>query len=285
MLASFSWAPAFATEGGGGAYPNGCDNFVSGALPPPGTYFLDYATYYTANKFRGENGDGLIPDFKIHAIANVFRFVHVTNHKVLGGNWGMHIAIPIVHLDVTAGGRSQNRTSIGDTIIDPFVFAWHAKNWHWLTGLEVLVPVGSYDTKDLANIGRNYWTFEPIFAATYLSDSGFEVSVKFLYDINTKNNDTNYKSGQEFHIDYTVAKKFNNISAGLGGYYYKQISDDEQYGIKVAPDGKRGQVFAIGPQVKYDFKKMFLVATYATEMSVKNRPDGDKFWLKFFYPF
>jgi len=285
MLALFAWTHAFATEGGGGAYSNSCDNFMSGVLPPPGTYFIDYATYYTADKFRGDNGDSLVPDFNMHALANVFRFVHVTKYKVLGGNWGMHIAIPLVHLNVTAGGRSQDRTSIGDTIIDPFVFAWHTKNWHWLIGLDVFVPIGRYDTKDLANIGRNYWTFEPLFAVTYLSDTGFEVSTKFLYDFNTKNNDTDYKSGQEFHMDYTVAQKFNNISAGLGGYYYNQILNDEKNGIKFGPDGNKGRVFAIGPQVKYDFKNMFFVATYAKEMSVQNRPDGEKVWLKFFYPF
>jgi hypothetical protein len=43
--ALFSW-PAFATEGGGGVYPNGAEDFMSGALPPPGTYFLDYANFY-----------------------------------------------------------------------------------------------------------------------------------------------------------------------------------------------------------------------------------------------
>lgn len=30
---------ALATEGGGGAYPNGAEDFMAGALPPPGTYF------------------------------------------------------------------------------------------------------------------------------------------------------------------------------------------------------------------------------------------------------
>ncbi len=42
----FTAGPALATEGGGGAYPNGVEDFMSGALPPPGTYFLNYLTYY-----------------------------------------------------------------------------------------------------------------------------------------------------------------------------------------------------------------------------------------------
>ena len=35
-------SPSHATQGGGGAYPNGAEDFMSGALPPPGTYLLNY---------------------------------------------------------------------------------------------------------------------------------------------------------------------------------------------------------------------------------------------------
>ena len=53
--------PAAATEGGGGAYPNGAEDFMSGALPHPGTYFINYLNYYSAEKFQ----DISSTDFKI----------------------------------------------------------------------------------------------------------------------------------------------------------------------------------------------------------------------------
>ena len=31
-----------AIAGGGQSYPNGAEAFMSGAIPPPGVYFLDY---------------------------------------------------------------------------------------------------------------------------------------------------------------------------------------------------------------------------------------------------
>ena len=37
--------PAHATESGGGAYPNGAEDFMSGAVPPPGTYVINYFNY------------------------------------------------------------------------------------------------------------------------------------------------------------------------------------------------------------------------------------------------
>ena len=48
--------PALATEGGGGAYPNGAEDFMAGALPPPGVYFKNYLTYYQASKLKDKIG-------------------------------------------------------------------------------------------------------------------------------------------------------------------------------------------------------------------------------------
>ncbi len=282
-----------ATEGGGGAYPNGAEDFMAGAVPPPGTYFINYLTHYTAGRLNDRNGDKLVPDFRLNATANVFRFIHVTKHQILGGYWGMHVFVPLVHLDVKMMGAKDNKTGLGDIIIDPFILSWHSKNWHFATGVDIYLPTGAYDKNDLANIGRNYWTFEPIFAATYTADCGFDASVKLMYDFNTRNNNSRlpngqevkYLSGQEFHLDYTLGYKTGGWSFGVGGYYYKQITNDEVNGEKVGTDGFRGQAFAFGPQVKYDYKNMSFALKYQHEVAVKNRPEGDKFWLKFVYAF
>lgn len=274
-----------ATEGGGGAYPNGAEDFMSGAVPPPGTYFLNYLTYYSADKIKDGSGKSVVPDFDLKVTANVFRFLHVTKTQILGGYWGMHIFVPVVNVDVSLPIGSQSKTGIGDIIIDPLVLSWHSKNWHFATGVDIYIPTGQYDKNRLANVGRNYWTFEPIIAFTYLSDNGFDVSSKIMYDINTENKDTDYRSGQEFHFDYTVAKKFDKWSLGIGGYYYKQLTSDKVNGQKVASDGNKGQAFAVGPQIKYDHKNMSFILKYQKEMEVKNKPEGDKFWFKLVYAF
>ncbi len=285
VLGTGNSALVSATEGGGGAYPNGAEDFMAGAVPPPGTYFINYLTHYTANRLNDGNGDKLVPDFRVNATANVFRFIHVTKHQILGGYWGMHVFVPLVHLDVKMMGAKDNKTGLGDIIIDPFILSWHSKNWHFATGVDIYLPTGAHDRNDLANIGRNYWTFEPILAATYTADCGFDASVKLMYDFNTKNTDTSYLSGQEFHLDYTLGYKTGGWSLGVGGYYYKQITNDEVNGEKVGTDGFKGQAFALGPQVKYDYKNMSFAFKYQHEVAVKNRPEGDKFWLKFVYAF
>jgi hypothetical protein len=275
---------ACATEGGGGAYANGVEDFMTGALPPPGTYFINYLNYYTASRFNDGNGNSVVPNFNVDAYAEVLRFVHVTNYKILGASYGYHAILPIVYEQVRTPSGNDSRTGLGDLAVDPFILGWHSKNFHMVTGLDIYLPIGTYDQYEAANTGRNYWTFEPAVALTYLSDEGIELSSKFMYDINTKNQTTNYLSGQEFHFDYTIGYHMSSTWAfGLGGYYYKQMSNDELNGAKVGVDGFAGQVFAIGPQVQYNYKKMSFTFKWQSEVDAENRPEGSKLWLKFVY--
>jgi hypothetical protein len=278
-----SGQPASATEGGGGAYPNGAEDFMSGAVPPPGTYFINYFNYYSADKLADNNGNSAAPVFKLNVTADVLRFIHVTDKQILGGFWAMHLFLPIMNVDVTVPGASGNKTGLGDIIIDPFILSWHGKNWHAATGLDIYIPTGDYDKKDLANLSRNYWTFEPIAAGTYISDDGYEVSAKFMYDFNTENSDTNYLSGQEFHVDYALGKKIGAFTLGGAGYYYQQVTADELKGV--TQTSRKGSVVALGPALKYDYKNMSFSLKYLFETAAYNRPQGDNLWFKFVYAF
>lgn len=294
ILAAGAVTPAHATEGGGGAYPNGAEDFMSGAVPPPGTYFINYFDYYSADKFADKNGNGSIPGFKLNVTADVLRFIHVTDKQILGGFWGVHVFIPFMNVDVETKTPlgSGSKAGLGDIIVDPFILSWHSKNWHAATGIDIYMPTGSYDKNDLANVGRNYWTFEPIIAGTYITDNGYEASAKLMYDINTRNNDaskltapgtTTYLSGHEFHMDYALAKKIANYSFGLTGYIYQQVTDDEANGKTV--NDSAGRVIALGPAFKYDYKNMAFSLKYQFETAAENRPEGNNLWFKFVYAF
>ena len=78
---------------------------MSGAVPPPGYYFINYFIYYSADEFKdGDNGDR---DFDLNVTANIFRFLYVTKQQIFGGFWGVHMFVPLVNLDVTLLGRSD----------------------------------------------------------------------------------------------------------------------------------------------------------------------------------
>ena len=280
-----------ATEGGGNAYPGGAEGFMSGAIPPPGNYIINYMLYYSANDLMDGSGREIPNDFDLQVLGEVFRFVHVTDKQILGGSLAQHVFILALDVDVSfkhpfLGSVKDNKTAFGDIIVDPFILGWHKGPFHWATGVDIFLPVGSYDENDVANTGRNYWTFEPVFAISYLSKSGIEISSKFMYDINTENQDTNYESGDEFHFDYTIGKRFGNLALGIGGSYYKQVTGDDGYTL--SPTGEmvdagdyKGQQFSWGPQVAYQKGPMFFALKYQMETETENKPEGDKVWFKF----
>jgi hypothetical protein len=287
MLSVFAIAApinSFASEGGGSSYPNGADSIMAGALPPPGFYFLDYLTYYSADKLMDNNGDELPVDFDLDVFVNSFRFVYISKVQLMGGTVGYHTIIPVVlDMDIKVGGADDSNSGLGDVTVGTNL-SWHTKNWHYAVALDAVLPVGDYDKDEMANLGRNYYTIEPIVGFTYISDGGFEVSSKIMYDFNTENTDTDYQTGQEFHFDYFVGYHFNKSwIAGIDGYYYKQMTDDKLDGDTV--EDNKGQVFSYGPAVQYQYKNMSLLAQYQMETAVKNRSEGDKFWLKFVYAF
>lgn len=277
-------ANVYATEGGGNAYPLGAEDFMSGAVPPPGYYFINYFLYRHADSLNDAHGNNINPNFDAKAIVENLRFIYVTKTQIFGGYWGVQMFVPFWYIDLDVGVQDDTEAGLGDIIVDPFLLSWHFKNWHLATGIDIYIPTGSYDEDELIKISRNYWTFEPVFAFTYLSEGGFEVSSKFMYDFNTENPDTNYQSGQEFHFDYTLGYKIDNWRVGLGGYYYKQVTNDEQNGVKFG-DGNKGQAIALGPQVQYQYKNMFFTLKYQIETEVENKAEGDNFWFKFIYAF
>lgn len=272
---------AHASEGGGGAYPNGAETVGVAQLPPPGTYVMSYSSYYDASRFNDADGDSSVPDFKVEAWAETARIIHVTDIKILGATWAQQMFIPLVDLSVDAAGAHGHKTGLGDITVNPMILSWDKGDNHWVVTMDINVPTGRYDKQDMANIGRNYWTFEPVVAFTHASPKGgLEASVKLMYDFNTRNKATDYTTGQEFHADFALAYTVGKWTAGADGYYYVQVTDDKQYGLKVGDDGFKGEALAFGPVVRYQAGKVPVWFQWQHEVMAHNRTQGDRFWIK-----
>ncbi|MGA2183200.1 MAG: transporter [Bryobacteraceae bacterium] len=285
--------PAMVAKEGGDQYPNGAENWFAGALPPQGTYFIDYFGYYT-----GQLRDGLGDQVRlggskpsVSAVFDAVRFVHVTRFKVFGADWGVHVIAPVVSQSMDLGGRNS-RVGIGDLIVDPLILGWHRERWSAVAGLDVGVPTGHFDKNDpRVSIGANYLSFEPVFAFTCFPKGGWETSAKLMYNTKTTNARTNYHSGDEFHADYVVGRHIGAWSIGVSGYALKQLTDDTVAGrvLAAAPGlwsaGRTGQVLAFGPSVAYTNKRhMTFIAQWQHETLVRNRFGGDKLWFKIVVP-
>lgn len=286
MAAMAMFQSARATEGGASIYPMGAESFLAGALPPPGLYPILYATRYSADELKNNNGDTIPLDFKVTAKAVVPRLVWVTDRTLFGGQVAHALLVPLVELDVRAGAAAQGRSGVGDLTITALALGYHhSASAHSVIAFDILAPAGRYDRNDMANIGRNYWATQAVYAGSYIDPAGWNADVKVMFDINFKNTDTGYRSGNELHADYSLGYGFaRHWVAGVGGYAYQQVSTDELHGVDV-PNNK-GRAFAIGPSLKYDNGKgMFLMAKWQKEMSVRNRAAGHAFWIKALLPF
>jgi hypothetical protein len=275
---------AQATEGGGSSYPMGAENYMTGAMPPPGWYGQVFAESYRADRLLDNQGHRAVNDFRLSADVIAPRLIWVTDQKLLGGDLAFHINVPLVDLKVDLNGQHQRKTGVGDIIFGPALGYHYSEKFHAIYAVDVFAPTGRYDQGDLANIGRNYWAFEPIAAFSYIDPTGINADLKMMYDFNLRNRDTDYRSGQEAHADYSLGWGFGNgWVVGVGGYIYHQTTDDRQNGDVV--DDNKGRAFAIGPSIKYSSgSKWFVTAKWQKESEVRNRPEGDAYWVKFTLP-
>ncbi|MAZ89577.1 MAG: hypothetical protein CL693_18240 [Cellvibrionaceae bacterium] len=185
---------------------------------------------------------------------------------------------------------SDAKNSYGDITLVPGIFYWNNdENWHFSQSFYVVAPVGDYDDSDTANTGLNYWTFETDFAATYLNEStGQDYSFVFGYGYNTENDDTDYQSGDEIHLDY-VLNQFvsDSVAVGIHGFLYKQISGDSGDGALLG--SFKAEASGVGPAVMWLPKryegKAALVAKWIHEYDSENRIDGDHVFLSFMMSF
>jgi len=172
------------------------------------------------------------------------------------------------------------------------ILNWKNGNFNYSASIGVFAPTGSYDADRMVNLGRNYWSFDPSLAFTWLDPKrGHEVSFTAGYQINTENNDTDYQSGDEFHIDFNLAQHFSpKFALGLCGYYYKQITDDEGTFLDQANDvltalgmdslgGFKGEAFGLGPAIKFTPKiggrDINLIAKWLHDIDSTNRFESD----------
>ena len=116
--------------GGGQHYPNGVEDFMVGALPPPGTYLVNYMLLVQKNSLRDNSGNSLPVDVNASVFAEVPRLIYVSPYKLFGASLAAHVFLPFYSADVTvsAGGNrvvDDNDKGLGDIIFSPLIMGWH----------------------------------------------------------------------------------------------------------------------------------------------------------------
>ncbi len=294
-----------AEEGGGGHYSPGANASFIDALPSkPGAAVANYFSYYGGNASGGKQlyGGLVTASLDATAYADTLLALYRMPLTLLGGAYVVGVAVPYIWMEVkgkvrytdpegntTTSSARDTANGFGDIALYPFMLGWTGLGGDLKSDvrLGIYIPTGEYRTGDLANAGKNYWTVEPTVTMSWLSsETGLELSAYAGVDFNTKNEDTEYRTGDQFHLDITVAEHLpffgGLIGVGPNGFYYGQIDGDSGSGAVLGDS--RGRAAGIGPVLSYVTKlrgnDVVAEVKWLPELDVKNRLEGDYIWFK-----
>lgn len=301
---------ARAEEAGSGHYiPGSTASFID-MLPDRGTStfaYLNAFTFYDGSAGASQDlefGGRVVANVKGTIYADSSIFLYQPPWKLLGAQLGALVVVPYVWLDVKANAtlsatgvnlRREARgtdNGFGDVQIIPFMLGWKRGDLKWQTYFSVYAPTGDFEKGALANIGKNYWTFEPAAAVSFLSSTyGLEATLFTGFDFNTENGATDYQSGDQFHLDGTVAQHLpllgGFVGAGANGFFYQQITGDGGSGARLG--SFEGMTTGVGPVLSYVYQigdlDVAAEAKWLPEIATTNRLNGNIVWCKLAFSF
>jgi len=147
----------------------------------------------------------------------------------------------------------------------------------------VTIPSGTYDEDEFVNISRNYWALDSQLALTWLHPRhGLEISAKGGFIVNSRNEDTDYRTGDEVHLDGLAALHLSGrLSLGAVWYYYDQVSADTGSGAQLGDF--EGRAFAAGPILRCLLpllsRNLALTAKWLHEFYTRDRFAGDYIYI------
>ncbi|MDO9079294.1 MAG: transporter [Desulfuromonadales bacterium] len=277
----------------------GFTSFLDGGPPAgPGHYLSEYVQYYTADRLNDDDGNKIPGVEGVNVSVAMTQYIYQSNQPLLlGGKWGVNVMLPLVAFD--ADVLPDNGTGLGDLLIGPYlqwdpIMGANGPRFMHRIELQTVLPTGDYDRNKALNQGSNHWSFNPYWSATAFFGPKVTASWRLHYLLNGKNDDPNnfsgatnsLKPGQAFHAnfaaDYEVLPK--QLRIGVNGYYLDQFTDSERDGVKVK--GWQEKVLAVGPGLVWHFSQdAHLFANGYIETEARNRPQGERYNLRFVYHF
>ena len=273
-----------------GHYVPGIEGVKAASVPPAGNYYIGYGVNYSVDSLKVPGTDTDIPvsnEGSVTALAH--RFVHMTDKKVLGADYGVEAIVPMIQkdFDFTAAGYTKKKSGIGDVYVGPLVLGWHGDRWDSVAAAGVWLDTANSD--ELASPGNGYkGTMLTGGGTAYLNaDKSVSASGLLRYEMNGEK-DTGFEPGDQVSLEWGVGKKVTPVlELGVVGYDQWQVSKDKGTG---ATDDKFSK-HAVGVEGSYMSKALrgIVEAAYYDEYDVQAgsgpAPAGSTFRVNFVKPF
>jgi hypothetical protein len=298
LLAPLS--PAWAAEFGTGIYILGYQSALAGYQPDPGFYLRNDLYIYQGNATIVPFSRRLEVDLRSRLITDIIGGTYVTPLEILGAHYAVGMIwssatnsflkgklavdtrFPLLNRFLTRS-EEGSYTGVSDLVVTPINLGWHLGQFHIMTFGNFYAPVGSYNASRRLNTGLNRWAVEPNVAVTWLQPKyGQEVSLSMGYTVNFENAATQYRTGNEFHLEYYLGQHLpKGFAVGLAGYIYNQMTADTGPGATLG--AFHGQTIALGPCLSFNSKignhAIGVNARYYNEVKVVNRFSGQAFFF------
>jgi hypothetical protein len=301
---------AIAVEGGSGAYLLGSRDILAGIVPPPGFYFGNDVIYIDA-KIEGLSISGAVAtDVGLTAIVDKMAATYSTSAMVLGGRFALSVQLPVVSIKgdfdlqsvsgVPVGpfSLSDSQFGLGDLAVIPML-GYDSGSWHFNLSAPVYLPTGQYSDAtvslgppveaDILSISKNKFGIDPTVGMTYLDPAtGFEFTSALGITFSAYNDDTDYQTAPELHLEGTIAQHLpNGFVLAATGYAYQQLGNDSGQGaedLQTALGAKslEARVFGAGPLIGYSTKigdtNVSMKLKYIHEFGAKRRFESNVIW-------
>jgi hypothetical protein len=186
-------------------------------------------------------------------------------------------------LSVTRSGSiSDERFGFAD-LYPMATLRWNAGVHNYMIYGTGDIPVGTYNSNNLANFGIGHGAIDGGIGYTYLNpETGHEFSFVTGVTYNFVNQSTDYQNGIDWHLDWGASQFLSKqLFVGAVGYFYQQLTPDKgQLAILGAFESR---VIGVGPQIGYLFPvgdlQGFAGAKAYFEFASENRPEGWNLWV------
>jgi hypothetical protein len=160
---------------------------------------------------------------------------------------------------------------------------WNSGVNSWMIYAAGDIPVGTYDSTRLANLGIGHGAADGGVGYTYFDPkTGHEFSVVTGLSYNFVNPSTDYQNGIDWHLDWGASQFVSQaVQIGLVGYFYQQVTADS--GAPAFLGENLSRVAGIGPQIGFIFPagslQGYLNLKSYWEFAAENRAAGWNAWV------
>lgn len=277
-LAILSLTPGAADAQLGGENLRGDQGMKSGSQGVPGFYVGNMFYFYQTGTVKDLSGNTLSKvNAKVNVFANVIPVIYVSNHKILGANYGAMAALPIMNSELALPSLNLGTQTWGlaDMYISPLQLGWHFKQADAIASYAFFAPIGRFKVGAADNTGLGMWSNEFSAGTTVYLDKSrkFHAAGTGYYEVHSSKRDQDLKVGDIFTLEGGAGMDMMKGYANAGLAYVGQWKVTQDGGTAVSPlvQGKKGSLFSLGPELNMPVSKRGIFLNFKYLFDTRSR--------------